>query len=439
MSPSRRRAPGPVRTLPVPRTISERALLFLVGAVQFVNILDFMMVMPLGPDFAAGLGIPASQLGLVGGSYTGAAAVSGLLGATFLDRFDRRRALAVAMLGLVAATAAGGLAVGFSTMVAARVAAGFFGGPATSLSLSIVADAVPAERRGRALGAVMGAFSVASVLGVPAGLELARLGTWRTPFFAVAGLGLTVAGGALFLMPPMTAHLARAAAPGAARGSVRRLLGQPLTWLALASTSAAFMSGFAIIPNIAAHLQFDLGLPREQLGWLYMVGGSVAFLSLRLAGRWVDRFGAPAVSAGGTAIFAGVLLVGFARPETWLPGVAGHPLALLGAMATLFIAFMTGNSARNVSVNTLTSRVPGPAERARFMSVQSAVQHLSAALGAVISTRLLTVEPDGRLGGMRGLSAFSGAVALLVPVLLAALQARMVKRPAVAAAVGEAP
>ena len=31
-----------------PRT-SERTLLFLVGAVQFVNILDFMMVMPLGP------------------------------------------------------------------------------------------------------------------------------------------------------------------------------------------------------------------------------------------------------------------------------------------------------------------------------------------------------------------------------------------------------
>jgi predicted MFS family arabinose efflux permease len=402
----------------VPRPISERALLFLVGAVQFVNVLDFMMVMPLGPDFAAGLGIPASQLGLVGGAYTAAAAVSGLLGATFLDRFDRRRALAAAMLGLVVATAAGGLATGFSTMVAARVAAGFFGGPATSLSLSIVADAVPAERRGRALGAVMGAFSVASVLGVPAGLELARLGTWRTPFFAVAGLGLLVAGGALLLMPAMTAHLGRDRA--GAPGGVGALLRQPVALLSLASTAAAMMSGFAIIPNISAHVQLNLGYPRDRLGIVYMVAGAVAFVMLRIAGRWVDRFGAPVVSAVGTAVYVSVLAFGFAWPPAGIPVVA------------LFVAFMMGNSLRNVAMNTLTSRVPGPAERARFMSIQSAVQHLASALGAGLSTRLLTVDGAGRLQGMVGLSLFAGAVALLVPFLLSAVQARLRRRPAVA-------
>src|SRR4051812_10438109 len=98
-----------------------------------------MMVMPLGPDFARALGIPNSDLGMVGGSYTAAASISGLTGALFLDRFDRRRALAVAMLGLVIGTFAGGFATSFATMMAARVLAGTFGGPATSLSLSIIA------------------------------------------------------------------------------------------------------------------------------------------------------------------------------------------------------------------------------------------------------------------------------------------------------------
>jgi len=154
--------------------IPERRLLFLLGAVQFINLIDFMMVMPLGPDLAEALGIPSAHLGYIGGSYTAAAAVSGIVGSLFLDRFDRRKALAVAMAGLVLGTLAGGFATGMGTLLAARVLAGVFGGPATSIALSIIADVIPPERRGKAMGAVMGAFSVASVLGVPMGLELAR-------------------------------------------------------------------------------------------------------------------------------------------------------------------------------------------------------------------------------------------------------------------------
>jgi predicted MFS family arabinose efflux permease len=131
--------------------------------------------MPLGPDFARSLGIDTSHIGLVGGSYTAAAAVTGVVGSMYLDRFDRRLALGVTMLGLVLGTVAGGFAVGLGSLLAARLIAGAFGGPATSLSLAVIADTVPPERRGKAIGAVMGAFSIASILGVPAGLELASL------------------------------------------------------------------------------------------------------------------------------------------------------------------------------------------------------------------------------------------------------------------------
>src|SRR5260221_3627989 len=170
----------------------EPAVVFLVAAVQFVNILDFVMVMPMGPDFAAALGIPSSRLGMIGGSYTAAAALSGLAGSFFLDRFDRRPALGLAMLGLVAGTALGGFATGFPSLIAARLLAGFFGGPATSLSFSIIADVVPAQRRGTAMGLVMGAFSLASLLGAPAGLELARQLGCRVGFVPVAHLGLAL-------------------------------------------------------------------------------------------------------------------------------------------------------------------------------------------------------------------------------------------------------
>src|SRR5688500_5477997 len=104
-----RRAAPALRAPLMPRNLSERSLLLLIGAVQFVNVLDFMMVMPLGPDFAAAFGVPNARLGFVGASYTLAAALSGIVASTFLDRFDRRRALAVALFGFALHTRDGRL------------------------------------------------------------------------------------------------------------------------------------------------------------------------------------------------------------------------------------------------------------------------------------------------------------------------------------------
>jgi len=157
-----------------PRPHSESSIVWLIAAVQFINILDFVMVMPMGPDFAKALHFPESKIGAVAGAYTAAAAISGLAGSFFLDRFDRRKALVLSLIGLALGTLAGGLATGLPSLMAARALAGVFGGPATSLSFSIIADVVPNERRGKAMGIVMGAFGAASVLGVPAGLMMAQ-------------------------------------------------------------------------------------------------------------------------------------------------------------------------------------------------------------------------------------------------------------------------
>lgn len=394
-------------------------MIFLVASVQFVNILDFMMVMPLGPDFALALDIPVSRLGLIGGSYTAAAALAGAAGLLFLDRFDRRSALGVAMLGLSLGTAAGGLARGLTGLVAARVLAGLFGGPATSLSISIVADAVPPERRGRALGAVMGAFSAASVLGVPAGLELSRLGGWRAPFFAVALLAVVVTALALRRMPPMRRHLAAGPAVPAPR---RPFLADPAAVLSLAGTATVMTAVFCVAPNLAAFLQFNAGWPRERLGILYMAGGALSFLVLRGVGRLVDRIGSAPVAAAGTAVMVANLFLAFGKDRPLVPAWA------------LFLAFMLGNSIRNPAQSALATRVPPPEARARFQSAQSAVQHLAASGGAFLSAHLLAVAPDGRLDGMGRVALLSGGLALLLPAVLLAVERRVRARERVSRA-----
>ena len=160
-------APAATETPSLALTSRQWGIVLLVAALQFVNILDFVIVMPIGPRLAQALDFPSSHLPWMNGSYTATASLMGLLGALFLDRFDRRKAVGVAVLGLVIGTALCGFAGSFTTLLIARSVAGAFGGPATSLCFAIIADTIPSQVRGKAMGTVMGAFSVASVFGVP--------------------------------------------------------------------------------------------------------------------------------------------------------------------------------------------------------------------------------------------------------------------------------
>jgi len=395
------------------RQPSERTFIFLIGAVQFVNILDFVMVLPLGPFFAGPLGIAPSRIGFIGASYTAAAAISGIACSFFLDRFDRRKALAVAVAGLVVATALGGLSAGFGSLISARVLAGLFGGPATSLSLSIVADVIPSERRGKALGAVMGSFSVAAVLGVPAGLELARWGGWRLPFFSVAGLGLVLVPIAIALLPPLTGHLASVKALAARRTGFFSLLARPTVQLSAVVTIVMMSSAFLVIPIITPYLVFNLRFPVKDLKWIYMIGGALSFVVLRIIGVLVDRYGSTRLAAVGTAVFLIVSWLSFVRYDARVP------------ITALLVLFMVGMNFRMAPYQTLISKVPEPAERAGFMSLMSAIQHLSTAAGAVFSSVVLSTGEGGELVGMPMLGIIAMGIAALVPPLFWLVERRV--------------
>jgi predicted MFS family arabinose efflux permease len=408
-------------------TKEQRGLVLLIGAVQFVNILDFVMVMPLGPLFASSLHFSEAHIGYIGGSYTLSAAISGLLGATFLDRFDRRSALGLSILGLVLGTALGGAATGFGTLLAARVVAGAFGGPATSVALSIVSDVIPPEVRGRALGIVMGAFSIAQVLGVPMGLWTAEHFGWRAPFFAVAGVGVLLALWAVARLPKLRGHLEG----GSARPQVTtgQLLARPVVLQSFTLTAAVMMAGFIVIPNISSFVQLNLGLPLEQLKFLYFAGGIASLVALQIAGRLVDRYGSFAVGTVGS-IGAGLVVWSFFWPTHRFPPLAG---------IILMMAFM---GVRNVSYTTLTTKVPGPAERARFQSLQSAVQHASSALGAFLSANLLgrvMLPAEGDLPARWGLAGMdlvvivSVCLTALIPILMLRVEGHLKAQAAVPA------
>ncbi len=400
--------------------VSEPRLLTILAGVQFVNVLEFMIVMPLGPDFATALGIPLTRLGWIGAAYTFAASIAGIVGSTFLDRFARRTALIAALTGLMLATLLASAAVGLPSLLAARVLAGLFGGPATALGYAILADVVPPDRRGRAMGVVLGSFSVASVLGVPLGLELARLAGWRMPFLAIATLTLVALVLTRLLLPPLTLHLearerARLAGAPSGRG-LSEFVRDRAVLVALLGTALTMMSLFMLVPHFSAYFQYNLGYPRARLGLLYLVGGAASFVAMRVGGGMVDRYGALGVAMAGSALLVTDLLLGFVLPQPWLPAIV------------IFVSLMLGNSLRAVAVTALSTRVPPPAERARFLSIQSSVQHGASAIGALLSSLLLAEAADHRLIGVPRLALLSVIMAVCVPMLVAVIAAEVRRR-----------
>jgi predicted MFS family arabinose efflux permease len=394
--------------------ISERSILFLVGAVQFINILDFMMVMPLGPDFAPALGISDAQLGWVGGSYTAAAAVSGVLTSLFIDKLDRKVAFLTAIAGLMTATALGGFTWSFGSLIATRVVAGMFGGPATSVAWSIVADVIEPARRGQAMGKVMGAFSLASIFGVPFGLEMAHLHNWTTPFFTTAAMGGIILLMTLKLMPPMRAHIAQKMDTVSFHHLFTLLL-KPINALSYLYVTFAMLASFMIIPNISAYVQYNLHYPRADLGWLYSVGGMVSFVTMRMTGRLIDRWNASTTSFISTVTYACVLWIAFIHPIHGMPVVA------------IFMLFMFAMGMRNLSSTTLATKIPSPQERAGFMSLFSCIQGLAMSVGAFLSVHYLSENPDQSLNGMDRLASVSACISFLVPLLMRRVEKRMAK------------
>ena len=387
---------------------SERTLVALVALVQFLNIVNFMMVAPLGPDLAQGIGMPTSAIGYVAGSYTLAAAAGSLLAANWLDRFDRRRITVIALGGQAAGTLAAALSWDITSLITARVAGGLFAGPASSTALAIVMDAVPAHRRGHAMGTVMGAFAAASVLGVPAGLELARLAGWSAPFLALGSALLGVAAFAGYALPPLRAHISHDA-----NHRILALMQRREPPLAFAMIVVSVMAGFLLIPNLSTFYQLNLGYPRESLSLLYLVGGGVSFFTMRLAGRLTDRLGALSVAMTAGLAYQLVAFGGFVVSDPWLP--------VMG----LFVAFMVCRTSLGVSVNTLITHVPEPAERAAFMSLKTATQHLAGAAGAFVSARMLAETDSGALVGVSTVAGLSMALAASQPVLMAILVRRL--------------
>ena len=363
----------------------ELLLLLCLAGIQFTHIVDFMIMMPLGPQLTRLFGISFAEFGLLVSTYTVAAGISGLFATTFVDRFDRKRLLVVLYALFALTTVACGLAPTYGWLMAARIASGFFGGVLSTMTQTIIGDVIPFARRGRATGIVMTSFSVATVAGVPAGLFFANLWGWHFAFFGIGLLCVAVGVLAIYSVPKLDAHVAHAKDKHVLH-AMGQVLSEPNQRMALWLSGAMMFAAFTIVPYITLYIQNNHVMAPNEIPWLYFCGGLVTLFSGRWVGGLTDRLGKRqtfqrAVLFSIIPMFAVTLLE--PMPLPWV----------LIVTTTMFFAM----NARMIPGMALLTSAANPKFRGTFLSLNGAMQSFSMGVASWIGGNLLQSEPSGQV------------------------------------------
>lgn len=364
----------------------EKILLAVLACIQFSSIVDFMIMMPLGPQLMRIFDISPHQFGLLVSSYTFAAAISGFFAAFFMDKFDRKQSLFFFFVGFSLGTIACALSPNYEVLLISRGLTGIFGGVLSSLVMSIVSDAISYERRGSAMGIIMTSFSMASVLGVPLSLWLANQFNWHAPFLFL-GVGSLLLCGVIWLyIPSMRAHLLEKRPRQPFYSVLTNIATNQNQRRALYFMSAVMFGHFAIIPFVSPTLVANVGLREDQLPLMYIIGGFCTIFTSPFIGRLADRFGKHRIFLIGAL----VTLI----PYTLITHMQPSPLWLI---LTICAFFFVSSGGRMIPATALVSGTSRPENRGSFMSIVSCVQQLAAAVSSYIAGVVVTKSASGRL------------------------------------------
>jgi MFS family permease len=416
--------------------LSPRYAWYLVGVLCVAYTLSFvdrmilaLLVEPIKRD----LGVSDTQIGLLHGlAFAIFYTTLGVPIARLADRADRRRLIAAGVAIWSAACALCGFAKGFGQLFLARVGVGVGEASLSPAAYSMLADAFPADRLGRALGVYSSAIyagagvallvggSVAAAASSAVALHVPLIGEiqpWQLTFVAVGAPGVLVALWILSLREPPRRGLASKA--GAAP------LAAVFSWLARHRRAyGCHFAGFALLALVFNAVN----------AWLPSVFVRVHGWTSSQAAFWIGGalilFGTSGIVAGGIAADAwrrrgrpdGSLRVGLTSAIGVLPFAATAPVAaspewtlVLLAPLLFFSAFAFGAAAAGLQWLT------PPTMRAQVSAIFLFVNNLVGIGGGPVAVALLTDRVFGVPQAVASsLAIVAASAAILAAVALAA-------------------
>jgi EmrB/QacA subfamily drug resistance transporter len=425
--------------------------LAITSLALFMVSLDNLVVTTALPVIRHELHASISQLEWTVNAYTLTFAVLLLTGAALGDRFGRRRVFVLGLLLFTGASALAALSTSANVLDIARALQGIGGAIVMPLTLTILSAAVPAERRGLALGIWGGIGGLAIALGplvggaivsgvswnwifwlnVPIGLALAPLAYRRLEeskgadsSLDLPGLGLASAGllgvvwglvrgneagwTSLQIVGPIVAGVLLVAAfvVWESRTETPML---PLEFFrnrtfALTNVASLFMSFgmFGSIFFLAQFFQTVQGYSPLQSGLRILPWTAMPMLIAPLAGAVSDRIGGQRLMAAGLALQAAGLLWIAAISTTTTPYIdLVGPFMLSGFGMSLFFAPVA---------NVVLSAVR-PEHEGKASGANNAIRELGGVFGVAVLAAVFS-----RVGGYQTAEAFTHGMNVAVTI-----------------------
>ncbi|MFG3551399.1 MFS transporter [Streptomyces sp. NPDC047725] len=331
---------------------------------------------------AGSLRVSVSAVGLLVSGYGVTVALASLPLAHLTRAVPRRHVLAGLLAALVVSSLIAALATSYGVLLGARLLTALAQALFWAVMGPVAVGLFPSEVRGRVVGALSVAGSLALVLGVPAGTWLGRRTDWRVPVALLAALGLVCLVTIAVLLPtsrPEDEPAAHGTGPDARRFGTVLLAG------ALSATGA--FAGFTYVVTFLGDVS---GFSPGAVGALLVVFGLACLAGVSVTGAVLDRFPRAALSTAVATQAVGLLGL-YAAGRA--PVAAVVFLVLMGAaLGPVFMA----------TQNEMLHCAPGRTDLA--LAANSGAYNAGIAAGAALGALVLP------LSGVRGAFLAGGLV-----------------------------
>jgi predicted MFS family arabinose efflux permease len=365
--------------------IKEYLVISILTLAHFLYLSDFLLMMSLGAQLISYFQITPQQLGMLITAYTFSAAIFGFLGAFFLDRFERKDSFMFVFTGFAIGIMICALSPNFLMFLAGRIITGAFAGNLMGLVLSLVGDTIKKSRSGTATSIVMSAFSIASLISIPAGLFLSNEIAWRTPFNMIAGIGLVVLICTYLFFPDVENHLNHKTRKKPI-DIIRAVFTNKELLMILLFMFFLVSSGFSIMLFISPFLISNVGISQAELGSIYFLAGLGSILSGPFIGKIIDRYGVD-------KIFIASALISIVT-TTMITSINSKNKYVAITLAIFFFIFQ---NSRFISATSLVTSKIDSEHRGSLMGINSSVQQLTGGITALISGWILSESSTGQL------------------------------------------